>query len=323
MRTFIGWALALVLGVASAQAEPIERDLAWLAAGVDEPPGDVGRDCLDQVILTLDALVAFQRGHWSDDMVRSALIHGVSNSDVLAMRKAEGDLWVQTHDPSTVAADDLGRCSALRDVRLKNLASTRSCLQAVLPAEPSEYSDEEGHKQARRLAACLEAGPAAATLKPGTAEAPCVVLLGGAGSMTGNAEIDGNWFKIDSAISNDVADQLTARSYDVRPLIIDTHDSQELFNALWSKLSETHCALTVQIFRELKASKDRADSFSIKTTVLKIIPHPGSRVVTPASEYQKEYDFPLTTEVMENLSLSTLAGRIADDIAAAGVLPKP
>ena len=79
----------------------------------------------------------------------------------------------------------------------------------------------------------------------------------------------------------------------------------------------------MQISNELKASKDRFDSFSIRAEVLKITPQAGSRIVTPVSEYEKAYDFPLTTEVMENLSLSTLAGRIADDIAAAGVLPKP
>jgi hypothetical protein len=149
------------------------------------------------------------------------------------------------------------------------------------------------------------------------------VVLGGGGTVTGNNQVDNNWFKINSAISNAVADRLTANGYDVRPLIIDIRDGDERFRALWSKLSETHCDRTVQISHLLKASNGRVDSFSIQGEVLIFdSPVDGKAGVKPISEYEKGYDFAMSPAVMQNLSLSQLGYTIADGIVAAGALPK-
>lgn len=321
MRTFIGWALALSAGVASAQAEPVERDLTWLAASVDAPTGDIGRECLERAIVTVNGVGDIKLGRASDDDMRSALIDDVTDPDLLATRRAEADLWVKTHDPAAVAALDLDRCLTLADVKLKGAPPERPCLDVMTPAVARQMDSAETHEQARMLAACLAAPPAQAHAS-GT-RPPCVVLLGGGGTLTGTADVDTLWFRVSSAISEDVARDLTARSYDVRPLIIDEQDGQRRFEAVWRELSARRCTRTVQISYALHGAtvSGQPNTFSFRAEVLRISSTDG-RTATPVSDYAKTYDFPLTPELLHSLSASALAGRIADDIVAASVLPR-
>jgi hypothetical protein len=322
VRAFIGVALALVLGAAPAQAQPVEHDLAWLGAEVEAQPGSLGRECLESAMRSQAALTAFRHGAIPDDEVRSALASGVTDPTLMTMRKAEGDLWVRTHDPSVVAADHLTRCLALGGVTLKPAVQTKDCLENVAPVVKHAFSDEEIHEYARGLAACFAAAGSGASVHAGAAGPPCILLFGGGGTVSGNPTVDGNWFKIDSAIADGVIARLRDKSYDVRTLITDDHDPSRLVQALMVKLTETRCAKTVQISHELKSTNGSGlvNSFSIKAAVL--VAKPQDRLVKFDGEYNKHYDFAMTKQVLDELIPSELGERMADDIIAAGVLPK-
>ena len=149
----------------------------------------------------------------------------------------------------------------------------------------------------------------------------CAVLLGGGGTVTGVASVDGNWFKINSAVSEAVVTSLQAKGYDIRPLIIDVPDGDQRFHALWSNLSKSRCAKTVQISHALTGVNGRIEGFSIQAEVIRFdLSTTGTASVTAVSEYRKAYDFKMTQQVMESLSLSELGDRIADGISQSGVL---
>ncbi len=151
---------------------------------------------------------------------------------------------------------------------------------------------------------------------------PCVLVLGGGGTVTGNAEIDANWFSLNSVISETVVQTLGARGYAVKPLIIDVRDSAERFRALWTEFSKAHCTRTVQISHELKAKDGRLNAFSIHADVLHFKLSADQAEATPVADYKRAYDYPMDPETMQNLSLTDLGRSIADDLAASGALPR-
>lgn len=173
------------------------------------------------------------------------------------------------------------------------------------------------------LSAVALSCPAGARAEPvEVAARPCILVLGGGGTLTGNEEIDGNWFNLNSVISNAVVETLAARGYRVEPLIIDDKDGAARFRALWSAFSQDHCPRTVQISHELKAKEGRLDSFAIRADVLHFKLGEAGDEAKPVGDYKKAYDFPLNPEAMKNLSLTDVGVRVAEDLAAAGVLPR-
>jgi hypothetical protein len=152
-----------------AAPESTERTLAWVAASAAEPSAVAVRGCLEGALRTSFALVDFRSARWSDAKVRDALTHEVTLASLRAQRLHEGDLWVQGHDPATVAADDLRWCLSLDHVRLPDSPPLHSCLRATQAAAALSLARHYGRSQTQALEQLVAAAPAAAAT-PGLEE---------------------------------------------------------------------------------------------------------------------------------------------------------
>lgn len=147
----------------------------------------------------------------------------------------------------------------------------------------------------------------------------CLILLGGGGMVFSNEAMNNMWFKINSGLSTHIADDLEKNGYKVERLIVDIRDNPDRLKALSSKVTETKCTKIVQVSNSLSgvAGGGIAKFFVFNISVLSV-----DESAINAKIYNKDYSFPLTKEVMETLSMSSLAQRISDDIDASHAINK-
>jgi hypothetical protein len=156
----------------------------------------------------------------------------------------------------------------------------------------------------------------------------CVLLMGGGGSVTPDKNVNSRWFVINSTVSRNVMSALTVLGYRMEDFIVDIQDANKRAGALFQQLSRTGCGKVVQVVHQLRSADNSqyVTRFAFVVSVLHLEPadpsNPAAKEIRFAGDYNKEYEYPLTKEIMENLSLSELARSIAADIDKAGVLEK-
>ena len=148
----------------------------------------------------------------------------------------------------------------------------------------------------------------------------CSVLFGGGGMVFPDNAMNARWFKINSVVSNDLADALEAGGYDVDRFIVDIRDNKERLRAVSAEMQRSRCNKVVQVSNSLSgtSSKGGAKYFEFTVDVLGVVP--GS--TTLKREYQKSYQYPLTAETMQTLSMHAVAVKMAAELDSAHVINK-
>jgi hypothetical protein len=153
---------------------------------------------------------------------------------------------------------------------------------------------------------------------------PCVVLLGGGGTVTGAQDVDSRWFVINRAVSKSVEEILVKDGYDVVELIVDSQNTDQRVLAVSGELKRSQCSSVVQISHVLSGPSGTISRFGFNVSVL----HPDQNVndrtsrISFTEQYKNSYEYALTQEVMQNLSLSKLGSQIAQDLEKSKVLPR-
>lgn len=166
--------------------------------------------------------------------------------------------------------------------------------------------------------------PAAPTPPPQSLALPdpltsnCIVLLGGGGTLTTNETVNDKWFAIDGVVERALMSDLNADGYRVHDYIVNTRNTEVRLAGLILQERNTGCGQVLEVTHELPAQQF---GFLVQVGYL----HPASssaRSVTFVGQYEREYTYPLTTEVMQNLSLSGVGKNMATDLERTGVLRK-
>lgn len=149
-QQLVAWLACIALvACSSPAAHPQIRDGAWLAAALDRPAGDAGRECLESSLNTSYALIAFRFGHVSDDKVREYSLKNIPAADpgLHDLRSAEATEWAHSHDPSAASRIHLAGCLARADIVLTQTSRLQSCLRATEPAAALAVSRADGSNE--------------------------------------------------------------------------------------------------------------------------------------------------------------------------------
>jgi len=124
------------------------------------------------------------------------------------------------------------------------------------------------------------------------------------------------------AVSNAAIDKLTALHYRIEPLFSDAADPQQSGVILMKAIQEKHCDQVVQLSHLLSTASDPKDpphlTFQVLAFHLEAIDDKGHVKIVP--DYQHDYPFVLTQDIMEHLSMSAVGATVATDVDAAHVL---
>jgi hypothetical protein len=175
----------------------------------------------------------------------------------------------------------------------------------------------------------LLAGPAAHAAPAPTATPEggnCTLLLGGGGTVTTSDDINGRWFVVNSAVSRALTTDLSADGYRIIDFIVDIRDVNQRAGAMMQRLHAAGCEQVIEVGDELRGSAANpqvVSRFSFVVSVLQPTMDPSSpRTIRVAGTYQKDYEYPMTAQVLKQLSVSQLAQAMATDLEHAGALKK-
>ena len=128
------------------------------------------------------------------------------------------------------------------------------------------------------------------------------------------------WFKINSVVSNDLADALEAGGYNIDRLIVDIRDNQKRLKAVTAEMYRSRCNKVVQVSNSLSGDSPNGVAKYFEFTVGVLGVAPGT--TTLKREYQKVYRYPLTSEIMQTLSMHAVAEKMAVDLENGHVINK-
>jgi hypothetical protein len=157
---------------------------------------------------------------------------------------------------------------------------------------------------------------------PGT-RAGCTVLMGGFGTMTQDAAINGRWLGLDSDLSHAVGDKLGKAGYRMSDFTVYLPDAKLRAKALEDTVYKTGCHRVLQISFDLGGgkSKDAPQSgFVVSVSHLdEFVAADGkSRTLKITEVYNTEYEY--LPDRAKKPTLEALAQSVTDDLAKAGVL---
>jgi hypothetical protein len=157
----------------------------------------------------------------------------------------------------------------------------------------------------------------------------CIVLLGGGGTVTHSEDVDSKWFVINSGISKKLIEALVAKGYRIEETIVDVRDADRRFGVLVKHLQDARCDRAIQLAHILRISTEgqhaTITAFDFQVSVVRPVLNSNEGGTPPKtgqvkSDYSKDYEYPLTSEIMQNLSFSELAQTMAADLEKSGAL---
>lgn len=178
------------------------------------------------------------------------------------------------------------------------------------------------------LAAALIAPAAFAAQTPAAFSrgGKCTLLLGGGGTVTTSDDVNSRWFVVNSAISRALMSDLSADGYRIIDFIVDIRDVNQRAAAMMQQLHSAGCEQVIEVGDELRGSAANpqiVSRFAFVVSVLQPKIDPAApRTLQVGGTYQKDYEYPMTAEVLQQLSVSRLAKTMAADLEHAGALPK-
>lgn len=154
----------------------------------------------------------------------------------------------------------------------------------------------------------------------------CTLLLGGGGTVTTSDDLNSRWFVVNSAISRALLTDLTADGYRIIDFIVDIRDVDQRAAAMMQQLHTVGCEQVIEVGDELRGSAANPQVVSRFAFVISVL-QPRIDASSPQTlhvggTYQKDYEFPMTAEVLQQLSVSRLAKTMATDLEHARALPR-
>src|SRR5215469_7712862 len=151
------------------------------------------------------------------------------------------------------------------------------------------------------LAGCSVAPPKTADFveQPNT----CAVLVGGGGMVFSDEALNQRWFKINSILSNDIADDLQQKGYHIERMIVDIRNNDERRAALGAEMTKTQCNKFIQVTHALEdiaqgGGTKRYFTFGISVMGAKRKERgDGATQAVIVGGFHKNYRYPLTSEV--------------------------
>jgi len=154
----------------------------------------------------------------------------------------------------------------------------------------------------------------------------CTLLLGGGGTLTTSDDVNSRWFVVNSAISRALMTDLNADGYRIVDFIVDIRDVDKRAAAMMQQLHTAGCEQVIEVGDELRGSAANpqvVSRFAFVISVLQPKTDPSSpRTIEVGGTYQKNYEYPMTAKVLQQLSVSRLAKTMAIDLEHAGALRK-
>jgi len=161
-------------------------------------------------------------------------------------------------------------------------------------------------------------------IAPGMARAEngCTLFFGGTGTRTGNADFDQRWITINETVSEAAIQKLSELHYRIESSFTQASESQDSFEELYETLRQKQCGQVLQLSHELAlpSKPGGVPRLTLKVLVFHLDPTADARSAKTIGEYERNYPFELTKEVMENLSLSAVGQTIAQHVDEAKVL---
>jgi len=157
---------------------------------------------------------------------------------------------------------------------------------------------------------------------------PCVVVMGGGGAVTGNDAVDGQWFAINSAVSRAALAKLEASGLRTIDFIVDIRNEGKRATEMARQMEQHSCQKVLQIAHELRppSRSKPPEAFAFVATVLEVDTAKkkkrGGGKFTMAESYKKEYEYAMTREVLETISMSEVGEKLAKEILESGSLLK-
>jgi uncharacterized protein YggE len=154
---------------------------------------------------------------------------------------------------------------------------------------------------------------------------PCVIVMGGGGTVTGNPTANDQWFVINSAVSRAAKDVLEASGLRAIDFVVDIRDADKRATELARQIEQASCQRVLQITHELRPpSKTKPpEKFAFVATVLEVDTKKNKKKggkFTMVSKYSKDYEYAMTREVLEKVSMSEVGKQLARDVLDSGTL---
>ncbi len=156
--------------------------------------------------------------------------------------------------------------------------------------------------------------------------APCVLLFGGAYQATNNALINGLTLKMNAAVNDDLSARMKGGGYTIYDFFRESTSADETDKLVVEGISKSKCPEIVQLASTLSNPPDANSpgGFGFSVLVFHLEKQSGGdgqhfRVV---GDFQKDYEYLRTEEVLKTLAMDDVAERILGDIEASGTLAK-
>jgi hypothetical protein len=160
-----------------------------------------------------------------------------------------------------------------------------------------------------------------------TAEPPktapgCTIFFGGTGTRTGKADFDRTWITVNRTVANAAIEKLTQLHYRIEPFFSEANGSQQALAELYPAMQSTHCAQVLELSHELSmpSKPNSVPHLNFKVQVFHLERNEADRTAKVIGEYEHDYPYDLTKDVLEHLSMSAVGATIATDVDAARVL---
>jgi hypothetical protein len=128
-----GFGLAGCAATRASDSVPL-RNVAWVAALSQQSEIDANRECVRGSLQIAYALLAFKEGKFDDSRIKTMLLDGAPNQQVLEMRTTDFSEWSRTHDVAVVAERHLIACFSEHANRLAHSDTWRRCFVSTEPA---------------------------------------------------------------------------------------------------------------------------------------------------------------------------------------------
>jgi hypothetical protein len=166
------------------------------------------------------------------------------------------------------------------------------------------------------LAWAIAASPSSA------ADAPkCVLLFEAGGTTTDNQKVNGFWGSVDLTVGDGAKTGLAAHGINASYHVATAQGSQARLAEVVAQLQATGCTKVIQVSRALQGGRGTQTlSYSVLVFHLDLKSAGTGAAYEVVADYRKQYDYPMTPEVMGKLKPTDIGTQIAADLDASNVL---
>lgn len=161
---------------------------------------------------------------------------------------------------------------------------------------------------------------------PTASPPPCTVVLGGTGTLTGDAKLDGVWKQINTAVTEGLVAELRQQQYKIETLYPTATDAQAKFTEVMLTMQLHDCGQALQVTHTLASASASERSVGFDILLFHVTEDgennaDGKRTGVVAADFEREYRYALDEAFLKR-SLSQLGASYARDVIGSGRLPR-